>query len=206
MKMMLANAKIYHYKDEECSKEKRRRYIFFGFWNNCRRCLCCARLRLGVGGAINVLYLGHTLLAQILRPLVFLRISLLPHQLLPPFCAFYSTFAPAFSRTHFCGAAQEYKWSEMKKRERQREEIDSEVRGLLTFNLQQKRVVVGNDVERSGRRRSVKSVGIKRTKWPQFFLKSSVNLMKMKPEHVIFSPTNKNGPPLAEKSGLKVYV
>ena len=99
----------------------------------------CARLRLGVGVAINVLYLGHTLLAQILRPLVFLRISLLPHQLLPPFCAFYSTFAPAFSRTHFCGAAQEYKWSEMKKRERQREEIDSEVRGLLTFNLQPRR-------------------------------------------------------------------
>ena len=159
-----------------------------------------------MGVAINVLYLGHTLLAQILRPLVFLRISLLPHQLLPPFCAFYSTFAPAFSRTHFCGAAQEYKWSEMKKRERQREEIDSEVRGLLTFNLQQKRVVVGNDVERSGRRRSVKSVEIKRTKWPQLFLKSSVNLMKMKPEHVIFSPPNKNGPPLAEKSGLKVYV
>ena len=57
----------------------------------------------------------------------------------------------------------------MKKRERQREEIDSEVRGLLTFNLQQKRVVVGNDVERSGRRRSVKSVEIKRTKWPQLF-------------------------------------
>ena len=49
------------------------------------------------------------------------------------------------------------------------EEIDSEVRGLLTFNLQQKRVVVGNDVERSGRRRSVKSVWIKRTKWPQLF-------------------------------------
>ena len=57
----------------------------------------------------------------------------------------------------------------MKKRERQREEIDSEVRGLLTFNLQQKRFVVGNDVERSGRRRSVKSVEIKRTKWPQLF-------------------------------------
>ena len=49
------------------------------------------------------------------------------------------------------------------------EEIDSEVRGLLTFNLQQKRVVVGNDVERSGRRKSVKSAGIKRTKWPQLF-------------------------------------
>ena len=49
------------------------------------------------------------------------------------------------------------------------EEIDSEVRGLLTLNLQQKRVVVGNDVERSGRRRSVKSVGIKRTKRPQLF-------------------------------------
>ena len=93
----------------------------------------------GVGVAINVLYLSHTFLAQILCPLVFPpHISLLAQapQLLPLFCAFYPTFTPAFSQTHFCGAAQEYKWSKMKKRGRQgRGEIDSEVVRLLTFNL-----------------------------------------------------------------------
>ena len=80
----------------------------------------------GVGVAINVLYLSHTFLVQILCPLVFPCISLLAAATFPLFCAFYSTFAPAFSQTHFCGAAQEYKWSKMKKRGRQLEEIDSE--------------------------------------------------------------------------------
>ena len=81
---------------------------------------------LGVGVAINVLYLSHTFLVQILCPLVFPCISLLAAATFPLFCAFYSTFAPAFSQTHFCGAAREYKWSKMKKRGRQLEEIDSE--------------------------------------------------------------------------------
>ena len=96
------------------------RYVFFGFWR--RSWWWWPPPQPGVGVAINVLYLSHTFLAQILCPLVFPpHISLLvrPPQLLPLFCAFYPTFAPAFSQTHFCGAAQEYKWSKMKKRGRQ---------------------------------------------------------------------------------------
>ena len=87
----------------------------------------------------------------------------------PLFAHFTRLLLPLFLQLTSVGRRRNINGPKWKRGRGSGGEIDSEVRGLLTFNLQQKRVVVGNDVERSGRRRSVKSVGIKRTKWPQLF-------------------------------------
>ena len=169
MKMMFVNAKIEQYKDEECSKKKEADTSSLGSETTAGG--ACAVPGLDWEWASQLMfYISATLFLLRFSDRLFSSASLFFRtNFCPLFAHFTRLLLPLFLEVTSVGRRRNINGPKWKRGRDSGGEIDSEVRGLLTFNLQQKRVVVGNDVERSGRRRSVKSAGIKRTKWPQLF-------------------------------------